>query len=56
MDGPPAQSLGLEPVHHDVLKKPPRHPKEQILTRSLVIKAFSKLCSALSLYKRVVYS
>jgi hypothetical protein len=30
MDGPPAQSLGLEPVHHDVLKKPPRHLKEQV--------------------------
>ncbi|CAF4425862.1 unnamed protein product, partial [Rotaria magnacalcarata] len=22
MDGPPAQSLGVEPVDHDVLKKP----------------------------------
>jgi magnesium-transporting ATPase (P-type) len=32
MDGPPAQSLGLEPVHHDVLKKPPRHTKEQVRT------------------------
>ena len=30
MDGPPAQSLGLEPVHHDVFKKPPRHLKEQV--------------------------
>ena len=24
MDGPPAQSLGLEPVDHEVLKRPPR--------------------------------
>ena len=37
MDGPPAQSLGLEPVDHTVLKKPPRKLKEPILTRSLLI-------------------
>ena len=36
MDGPPAQSLGLEPADPGVLKKPPRSPKEQILTRSLM--------------------
>ena len=37
MDGPPAQSLGLEPADPGVLKKPPRSIKEQILTRSLMI-------------------
>ena len=36
MDGPPAQSLGLEPADPGVLKKPPRSTKEQILTRSLL--------------------
>ena len=33
MDGPPAQSLGLEPVDPTVLRKPPRKPHEHILTR-----------------------
>ena len=37
MDGPPAQSLGLEPVDHSVLKKPPRKLKENIITRHLLI-------------------
>jgi Ca2+-transporting ATPase len=36
MDGPPAQSLGLEPVDHEVLKRPPRK-KEQILSRALLL-------------------
>ena len=37
MDGPPAQSLGLEPVDHEVLKRPPRKLKEAILNRSLLM-------------------
>lgn len=32
MDGPPAQSLGVEPVDHEVMKKPPRRRSERILT------------------------
>jgi len=32
MDGPPAQSLGVEPVDHEVMKKPPRSRSERILT------------------------
>lgn len=37
MDGPPAQSLGVEPVDHDVIRKPPRDTKEPMITRSLII-------------------
>lgn len=37
MDGPPAQSLGLEPVTLEVMKRPPRDPKAPIITRSLII-------------------
>lgn len=37
MDGPPAQSLGVEPVDHDVLQQPPRKAKEQIISRQLLI-------------------
>ncbi|XP_055019570.1 calcium-transporting ATPase type 2C member 1 isoform X2 [Boleophthalmus pectinirostris] len=38
MDGPPAQSLGVEPVDRDVIRKPPRNLGDSILTRSLLIK------------------
>lgn len=37
MDGPPAQSLGVEPVDRDVLKQPPRDVKEPMITRDLII-------------------
>ncbi|KAM6910512.1 calcium-transporting ATPase type 2C member 1 [Xenentodon cancila] len=38
MDGPPAQSLGVEPVDRDVIRKPPRNVKDSIITRSLIVK------------------
>uniref|UniRef100_A0A2H6MWF3 Calcium-transporting ATPase n=3 Tax=Micrurus carvalhoi TaxID=3147026 RepID=A0A2H6MWF3_9SAUR len=38
MDGPPAQSLGVEPVDKDVIRKPPRNVKDSILTKNLIIK------------------
>ncbi|KAK7879565.1 hypothetical protein WMY93_033726 [Mugilogobius chulae] len=38
MDGPPAQSLGVEPVDRDVIRKPPRNISDSILTRSLLVK------------------
>lgn len=37
MDGPPAQSLGVEPVDKDVLKQKPRNIKEPMITRHLII-------------------
>ncbi|BFF96798.1 calcium-transporting ATPase type 2C member 1 [Drosophila madeirensis] len=36
MDGPPAQSLGVEPVDHDVLKQKPRNVKQPMITKSVV--------------------
>lgn len=30
MDGPPAQSLGVEPLDKDVMKKPPRDPRKPV--------------------------
>lgn len=30
MDGPPAQSLGLEPVDPEVLRRPPRSVRDQV--------------------------
>lgn len=36
MDGPPAQSLGVEPVDHDVLKQKPRNVKQPMITKGVV--------------------
>ncbi|XP_035249215.1 calcium-transporting ATPase type 2C member 1 isoform X1 [Anguilla anguilla] len=38
MDGPPAQSLGVEPVDLDVIRKPPRNVRDSIITRTLIVK------------------
>ncbi|ANB14427.1 Ca(2+)/Mn(2+)-transporting P-type ATPase PMR1 [Sugiyamaella lignohabitans] len=40
MDGPPAQSLGVEPVDPVVMTKPPRSRNDHVLTRSLVQRVF----------------
>uniref|UniRef100_A0A6G1SGI9 Calcium-transporting ATPase n=1 Tax=Aceria tosichella TaxID=561515 RepID=A0A6G1SGI9_9ACAR len=40
MDGPPAQSLGVEQVDQDVLKQPPRNVKEPVLTKELLVSVF----------------
>ena len=36
MDGPPAQSLGVEPVDKDVVRKPPRNSKTSMINRTLM--------------------
>eukprot|EP00051_Salpingoeca_urceolata_P028423 m.486783 g.486783 ORF g.486783 m.486783 type:complete len:963 (-) comp24593_c0_seq1:242-3130(-) len=36
MDGPPAQSLGVEPVDPDVMTRPPRNPKDPIVSLRLI--------------------
>lgn len=36
MDGPPAQSLGVEPVDHEVMSKPPRKRNDRILTDNVL--------------------
>jgi len=36
MDGPPAQSLGVEPVDPAVMSRPPRPKRARVLTRPLV--------------------
>ncbi|KAM4833675.1 calcium-transporting ATPase type 2C member 2 [Thomomys bottae] len=38
MDGPPAQSLGVEPVDRDTLGQPPRSVQDTILSRGLVLR------------------
>jgi Ca2+-transporting ATPase len=38
MDGPPAQSLGVEPLTKDVMKTPPRDPKVPVITQRMIHK------------------
>ncbi|RMC09280.1 hypothetical protein DUI87_14288 [Hirundo rustica rustica] len=40
MDGPPAQSLGVEPVDRDTIMQPPRRITDTILSKSLILKIF----------------
>ncbi|CZT11236.1 probable calcium P-type ATPase [Rhynchosporium agropyri] len=41
MDGPPAQSLGVEPVDPDVMSRPPRKRNAPVLTRPLIIRVLT---------------
>nr|XP_006004265.1 PREDICTED: calcium-transporting ATPase type 2C member 1 [Latimeria chalumnae] len=56
MDGPPAQSLGVELVDKDVIRKPPRNVKDSILTKNLIIKilvsSFIIVCGTLFVFWR----
>ncbi|XP_031432292.1 calcium-transporting ATPase type 2C member 1 isoform X2 [Clupea harengus] len=56
MDGPPAQSLGVEPVDPDVIRKPPRNVRDSIITRSLLVKvlvsSFIIVCGTLFVFWR----
>ncbi|XP_071824215.1 calcium-transporting ATPase type 2C member 1-like isoform X2 [Apostichopus japonicus] len=56
MDGPPAQSLGVEPVDKDVVHRPPRRVLEPMITRPLVINvlisAFIIVCGTLWVFWR----
>jgi P-type Ca2+ transporter type 2C len=38
MDGPPAQSLGVEAVDKDVMNRPPRKRNDPVLTKALVMR------------------
>jgi Ca2+-transporting ATPase len=38
MDGPPAMSLGVDPVAPDAMRRPPRPPRERILTRQRLVR------------------
>jgi len=38
MDGPPALTLGLEPIHGDLMKRPPVKRSENIISRPLLVR------------------
>ncbi|CUT98796.1 calcium transporting ATPase type 2C member [Echinococcus multilocularis] len=56
MDGPPAQSLGVEPPDADVVNQPPRHVQESILDRRLIksvlISSLTIVCGTLFVFHR----
>jgi Ca2+-transporting ATPase len=52
MDGPPAQSLGVEPVDEDVMKQPPRDTKKSIISQRMV---FSILFSSVIMVIGTMY-
>lgn len=37
MDGPPAQSLGVEPVEKDVVRQKPRNTSEPMINKKLIV-------------------
>ena len=41
MDGPPAQSLGVEAVDADVMSRPPRKRNDAVLTRALLARVLT---------------
>ncbi|KAK6067022.1 calcium-transporting P-type ATPase [Seiridium cupressi] len=56
MDGPPAQSLGVEAVDKDVMSRPPRSRSEPVLTRTLLTRvltqAFIVMAGTMFVYTR----
>ena len=42
MDGPPAQSLGVEPVDPAVMHRPPRQRDALILTRRVIVRVLTQ--------------
>jgi Ca2+-transporting ATPase len=54
MDGPPAQSLGVEPLDRDVMKKPPRDPRKPVFTPimilSIIVSAFLMVIGTLTVF------
>ena len=44
MDGPPAQSLGVEPVDRDVMNKPPRQVSKPVLSWRILFGAILNAC------------
>lgn len=58
MDGPPAQSLGVEPVDPDIISQPPRNVKEPMITLDLIINVLVSstiiICGTLFVFIREV--
>lgn len=55
MDGPPAQSLGVEAVDKDVMNKPPRRRGDPVLTKGLIQRVLTS-ASLIMVGTMMVYS
>lgn len=60
MDGPPAQSLGVEKVDPDVMNRPPRKRNDPVLTRSLIMRVLQSaaiiMVGTLGIYRHEMLS
>ncbi|KAI1082981.1 calcium-transporting ATPase type 2C member 1 [Whalleya microplaca] len=60
MDGPPAQSLGVERVDPDVMSRPPRSRSEPVLTRALLVRVLTSaaiiMTGTMAVYMREMMS
>jgi len=58
MDGPPAQSLGVEPSDKDLMKKPPRNTKVAMLSKdiliNIILSAAIIVCGTLYVFKEMM--
>lgn len=56
MDGPPAQSLGVEAVDSDVMNRPPRKRNDAVLTRAVMSRVLTSaviiMLGTLHIYRR----
>lgn len=41
MDGPPAQSLGVEPVHGAIVRRPPRKSSDPVISARLMFRVLT---------------
>ncbi|CAI6052377.1 hypothetical protein V2G26_014220 [Clonostachys chloroleuca] len=55
MDGPPAQSLGVEKVDPDVMNRPPRKRNDPVLTKALIRRVLSS-ATIITLGTMLIYS
>ncbi|KAF7558326.1 hypothetical protein G7046_g5841 [Stylonectria norvegica] len=55
MDGPPAQSLGVEKVDPDVMSKPPRKRGDPVLTRALITRVLTS-AAIITVGTMIIYS
>ena len=58
MDGPPAQSLGVEPADKELMKKPPRDVKQAMLSKdillNIILSASIIVCGTLFVFKEMM--
>merc|ERR1719468_8797 len=58
MDGPPAQSLGVEPAEKELIKRPPRDTKQAMLSKdillNIILSASIIVCGTLFVFKEMM--